>query len=74
MIAREQSRKRRPAFSREELLAALGANDLTSAKRRDPVTEPGMPYPGVSPSPSVTPPKRESALGRLLHRLTNRHR
>jgi len=74
MIAREQSRKRRPAFSREELLAALGANDLTSAKRRDPVTEPGMQYPGVGPSPRVTPPKRESALGRLLHRLTNRHR
>lgn len=74
MIAREQSRKRRPAFSREELLAALGADDLTPTKRRDPVTEPGMKYPGVGSSPRVSAPKRESALGRLLHRLTNRHR
>lgn len=75
MLAREQSRKRRPAFSREELLEALGANDLSLPRRRhDPVTEPGMQYPGVGPATGVSAPKRESKLGRLLHRLTNRHR
>jgi hypothetical protein len=75
MVAREQSRKRRPAFSRNELLAALGADDLSlPRKQHDPITEPGMTYPGVSSSPGVTAPRRESKLGRLLHRLTNRHR
>jgi hypothetical protein len=75
MVAREHARKRRPAFSREELLAALGADDLTlPRKRHDPVTEPGLTYPGVGSTPGITVPKRESKLGRLLHRLTNRHR
>jgi len=75
MVAREHSRQRRPAFSREELLAALGADELSlPRKRHDPLTEPGMQYPGVGSSRGVSVPKRESALDRLLHRFTNRHR
>jgi hypothetical protein len=75
MVAREEPRKRRAAFSREELLAALGADELTlPRRRRDPITEPGVAYPGVGSAAGVSAPRRESRLGRLLHRLTNRHR
>ncbi len=66
MKMREESQQRRPAFSREELLAALGANDLPPpAQRHDPGTEPATSYPGPVA-------KRESALARFLHRLADR--
>ncbi len=67
MTMREESRRRQAAFSREELLSALDANDRTvPTDRRDPRTEPGQSYSGASV------PKRESVLVRFLHRLTHR--
>lgn len=69
MKMRKDSRRRRSAFSREELIAALGASKVKlPAERRDPHTQPGKSHPGVGAAA-----KHKSRLARLFYRLTHRH-
>ena len=64
MKMREEARRRGPAFSNEELLAALRATERSSnVRRRDPQPETPHSHPGVAAS------KRESAIRRFWHRL-----
>jgi hypothetical protein len=64
MKMREEAQRRAPAFSREDLLAALNAIDAPRLDKRGvPHTEPGTRY------APVTVHKRESALKRFWHRL-----
>lgn len=64
MKMREEAQRRGPAFSNEELVAALRATERSSnLRRRDPQAEADDPHPGVVAS------KRESAIRRFWHRL-----
>ncbi len=64
MKMREEAQRRGPAFSNEELVAALRATERSSTLRRhDPQAETAEPHPGVAAS------KRESAIRRFWHRL-----
>ncbi len=67
MAMREESRRRNSAFSREELLSALASIDPNSpATRSAPSVESAARNAGANAR------KRQSALRRFLHRLTNR--
>jgi hypothetical protein len=62
MKMREEARRRGPAFSNEELLAALRATERSSdVKRRDPQAPPLY--------ANTAAHKRESAIRRFWHRL-----